>query len=174
MKEYNVEDMIFITDQIRDDLNAIFKYMQKIYLDRNFPANLEEDADPEISDDIVDTAHELTDQLFKALESLKVDENKIKTAQAIYTGGGVWLFIGELENGNYFLTANEGYTLILDEDPEDLDKSLEADWQEKHTIKDIGINESFIDDLMDYMKENGKQYGFTEPEYYRNYMKIEY
>jgi len=95
---------------------------------------------------------------------------KIKTAQAIYTGGGVWLFIGELENGNYFLTDDYGCTLILDENPEDLDESLTVEWQEKHTIKDIGIKKSFVNKLMDYMEENGRQYGFTETDHYRKYM----
>lgn len=99
---------------------------------------------------------------------------KIKTAQAVYTGGGVWLFFGELENGNYFLTDDNGCTLILDTDPIDLDESLMVEWQEEHTIKDIGINKSFIDSLMDYMEENGSQYGFTETDHYREYMKIDF
>lgn len=95
---------------------------------------------------------------------------KIKTAQAVYTGGGVWLFFGELENGNYFLTDDNGCTLILDETPENLDESLEVEWQETHTIEDIGIKKSFVKKLMDYMEENGRQYGFYETDHYRKYM----
>ena len=98
----------------------------------------------------------------------------IKTSQAIYTGGGIWLFIGELENGNYFLTDDYGCTLIFDTDPIDLDESLTDEWQEAHTIEDIGINKSFIDSLMDYMEENGRQYGFFETDYYREYMKTDF
>ena len=69
---------------------------------------------------------------------------KIKTLEAVYTGGGVWLFWGELEDGHYFLTAHEGWTTILTESPEDFDESLYEEWQEAHKVKDLE-NEKLVE-----------------------------
>ena len=44
--------------------------------------------------------------------------NKIKTAKAVDTGNNIWIFSGELEDGNYFLTSDLGITMILDEYPD--------------------------------------------------------
>lgn len=68
---------------------------------------------------------------------------KIKTLEAVYTGGGIWIFYGELEDGHYFLTAHEGWTVILTESPEDFDESLYEEWQEAHKVKDLE-NEELI------------------------------
>ena len=56
----------------------------------------------------------------------------IKSANAVYTGGGIWVFYGELEDGNFFLTDNDGYVALVDSDPSDFDESLYYDWQEEH------------------------------------------
>lgn len=56
---------------------------------------------------------------------------KIKRiTNATYTGGGIFVFTGETENGAWFLfsTEDEGITLV-NEDPSDLDTSLYWEWQ---------------------------------------------
>ena len=69
---------------------------------------------------------------------------KIKTLEAVYTGGGIWIFWGELEDGHYFLTAHEGWTVILTESPKDFDESLYEEWQEAHKVKDLENEELIV------------------------------
>ena len=108
-----------------------------------------------------------------------MNENKIKYAYAVYTGGGIWLFYGQLENGNYFLTDDYGTTQILDTDPSDFDESLYEDWQQEHLIKDLEDNEriDFGNQLLDWLETADSEYrgGIEEREidYYREYFKEE-
>lgn len=62
---------------------------------------------------------------------------RIKEANAVYTGGGIYLFYGKVYTGYYFLTDDHGWTLILDADPSDLDESTFPEWQEKHLVKEL-------------------------------------
>ena len=62
---------------------------------------------------------------------------RIKNVHAVYTGGGIWLFYGEMTGGKFFLTDDDGNTLILNDSPEDFDESLYPDWQEKHLFKEL-------------------------------------
>ena len=101
---------------------------------------------------------------------------KIKEAFAVYTGGNIWLFYGSLENGNYFLTDDNGATEILDEDPSDLDESLYYEWQQAHLVKELMHEErmEFCDKLLDYIFANpDHDGGMTEQEIkvYRGWFK---
>ena len=58
---------------------------------------------------------------------------QFKNVNAVYTGGGIWLFYGQYGK-DYFLAGDEGDVTLLDSDPSDLDESLYAEWQEKHLI----------------------------------------
>lgn len=64
-------------------------------------------------------------------------DNGFKYVNAVYTGGNIWLFYGQLNNQEYFLTDDNGCTLILDESPENFDESLEVEWQETHTKREL-------------------------------------
>ena len=79
---------------------------------------------------------------------------KIKKAHAVYTGGNIWLFYGKLKDGNYFLTDDNGCTLILDKNPKNLDKSTYEDWQMKHLVKELYHKEriNFCMKLLDYLE----------------------
>lgn len=85
-----------------------------------------------------------------------------KTAHAEYTGGNIWLFHGELTDGNYFLMDDEGAVMILDEDPADFEESLYDEWQEEHCITFLSGAERlrFCDDVM-YYCAIAKSGGFT-------------
>ncbi len=80
---------------------------------------------------------------------------KIKEAEAIYTGGNIWLFIGSLTDGNYFLVSDDGWALILNADPSNLDESLYDDWQKEHLIEEMDEGEelrAFQIQLLDLLK----------------------
>lgn len=98
-------------------------------------------------------------------------------ANAVYTGGNIWVFWGELENGAYFLTDNDGYTVLIDESPKDFDESLYYEWQEEHKVRDIEDEAERIDfcnKLCDRLLIDGAEGGFTESDvnYYREWFKV--
>ena len=74
---------------------------------------------------------------------------RFKNVSAVYTGGNIWLFYGELSTGEHFLTDDFGFTLILDESPANFDESLYIEWQHEHTIKELMDSErvTFCDAL---------------------------
>lgn len=66
---------------------------------------------------------------------------KIKNVVPEYTGGGIWIYSGEVEGGKWFLTSDD-YPLvcILDVDPfaeEYEDDFTFEEWQTEHRIEDI-------------------------------------
>lgn len=88
-------------------------------------------------------------------------ENKdISSANAEYTGGGVYIYWGKLGE-NYFLINHVcetlAFGLILDVCP-DLsdDETLMPEWQEAHTVKELTENElnQFIVDVLDWIITN--------------------
>lgn len=99
---------------------------------------------------------------------------KITKASAVYTGGNIWLFHGELDDGTYFLTDDNGCTQILDEDPSDFDESLYWEWQEEHLVRDLDDEEERVDfcnKLLDKLLDDGNRGGMSEDEIraYRKY-----
>jgi hypothetical protein len=52
---------------------------------------------------------------------------EIKTATADYTGGGIYIFYGQLENGLYFRTCDDWESIAICTEPTDTE---EADYQE--------------------------------------------
>lgn len=85
----------------------------------------------------------------------------IAKANAVYTGGNIWLFFGSLTDGNYFLTDDQGWTQILNADPSNLDESTFEDWQLDHLVKELAGDErvefcySIIDYLLTHPEDGG-------------------
>jgi len=73
---------------------------------------------------------------------------KVKSANACYTGGGIYMYYGKLNNGNHFLcwTDWEEYVLELDADPgtdENIEEAGYEDWQQAHTVRELPVMESY-------------------------------
>ena len=67
----------------------------------------------------------------------EINMNKIKSAIADYTGGGIYVYFGQLTDGRCFLTDDDSEedVLILNADVnENYDDAFYSDWQEAHTI----------------------------------------
>lgn len=82
---------------------------------------------------------------------------KIKEANAVYTGGNIWLFYGQLEDGNYFLTDDNGCTQILNANPgDDFEEACYYEWQQKHLVGELWHEErmNFCNKLLDYIFDN--------------------
>lgn len=65
---------------------------------------------------------------------------KIQEVSAIYTGGGVYVYNGRLEDGNYFMTCDdclESEVLIVDSDPNATEDSDYQEWQDAHKVASL-------------------------------------
>lgn len=64
-------------------------------------------------------------------------KHKIKTATAVYTGGGIYIYYGQLESGLYFRTADE-YEVIDICNADTSDESADyAEFYEAHSVEEI-------------------------------------
>lgn len=103
----------------------------------------------------------------------------IKEAYAVYTGGNIWLFYGQLEDGNYFLTDDNGWTEILNADPSDFDESLYEEWQQAHLVMELKNDErvKFCNELLDVLELSDCEHkgGITQMEIdtYRTWFESE-
>lgn len=83
--------------------------------------------------------------------------DNISFATAICSGGGIYLYLGQLDNGNYFLTDDDSidYCLFLNESPYDLEKSLYPEWQDSHKVSEysgeeaLGFNKKMLKWIID-------------------------
>ena len=106
--------------------------------------------------------------------------SEIRKAEAVYTGGNIWLFHGQLSDGNWFLTDDYGCVLILDTNPDnDWENCCYEDWQKAHLIKELVDKErtDFTDALADFMLTTETDVGpITDEEikYYKKYWREEW
>ena len=68
--------------------------------------------------------------------------NQLKNVEATYTGGGIWVFTGELKDGTFFMHDDNFDTRILSEYPDPWEDDTDTDkwsveWQEEHLVKDL-------------------------------------
>lgn len=68
--------------------------------------------------------------------------NQLKNVVATYTGGGIWVFTGELKDGTFFLHDDNFDTRILTEYPDPSNDDVWFDdWQTAHLVKDLNTEE---------------------------------
>lgn len=91
---------------------------------------------------------------------------KITRAEATYTGGGIYIYTGQLGSGEYFITSDiwdsGSCVLLMDVDPnENWDDNGEPDWQEAHTLYEIIDDsradtnvEDFLLEVFDFLAKN--------------------
>ena len=88
-------------------------------------------------------------------------KHKIKTATAVYTGGGIYIFYGQLENGlNFRVGDEEEPVYICDSDTE----SEEADyWEfyEEHTVEELREEDfkTFYNAMLTHILNGGATHG---------------
>lgn len=92
---------------------------------------------------------------------------KVKSAEASYTGGGWYVFLGEFSDGTYFIADYPYWDLrIVNEDPRptfwgddyDTDAGYEP-WQNAHLIKDLDgtDTEKFFDEMFKWILKNNPE-----------------
>ena len=78
-------------------------------------------------------------------------ERKIESVTPIYTGGGIWIFLGKVDRDLYFCAQDCDCYIVsfIDCDPlplvdSDTDGVFHADWLEKHTIAEFQDTEPVL------------------------------
>ena len=66
---------------------------------------------------------------------------KIKKATAIYTGGGVYIYHGQLEDGNYFRTCDGWDFIEICNSDTSVEEADYSEFYEKHSIDTIAGKE---------------------------------
>ena len=88
---------------------------------------------------------------------------KIENVTPIYTGGGIYVYIGELSDGNYFIASDQSFVgdyfdiRIVDENPADYEEDFcDVTWQEEHLVSDVvgGEAREFTIQLLEWVLEN--------------------
>lgn len=62
---------------------------------------------------------------------------KIKKATAIYTGGGIYEYIAELEDGNWIYGSDDGLIIVNESPLESYDECADCSWQQERLVKYI-------------------------------------
>lgn len=86
---------------------------------------------------------------------------RITRAIPCYTGGGIYVFTGRLQSGEWFVADNAPCSVrLLNEDPDGTDEAFYAEWQEEHLIRDLDDKEAehFYKNMVKWVKLN-KPYG---------------
>ena len=64
----------------------------------------------------------------------------IQKATAVYSGGGIYLYYAELDNGNWLL-GNDDWLIVVNQNPlvdeQTYEDSDYYEWQEEHLVKQI-------------------------------------
>lgn len=117
------------------------------------------------------------DEYEKKIATLKASlkGEKFVSVDPEYTGGGIYVFTGELADGNFFMADTANYDVrIVNEDPNipddmpddeawekygvtrDEDAWASVEWQEEHLVKDLTPNEAveFLKKMFKWVKDN--------------------
>lgn len=88
---------------------------------------------------------------------------KIVKAVAEYTGGGIWVFTGKLDDGTFFMADGFEYDIrIVNEDPDEVEDggAWYVEWQEEHLVRDLDTESqgpSFIVDIIEWIRANAPE-----------------
>lgn len=103
---------------------------------------------------------------------------KVIRANAEYTGGGIYIYTGQLDNGNYFQTSTgwEDYVQELDADPEEnWDENSDEMWQNEHLVEEHCGDEAMgiLRQAMKYIIDNQPTGNYAVGEIEDNLLSLE-
>lgn len=80
----------------------------------------------------------------------------VKNATAQYTGGGIYIYYGELDNGLWFRTADEDMYISICDSDTSVDEADYPEWYEEHEVKDVqGCDyENLFNDIILWIMHN--------------------
>lgn len=86
---------------------------------------------------------------------------KIKTATACYTGGGLYIYYGQLENGLFFRAYDDWESIcICDSDPE-AEEAETLEFYDAHTVRELTGDDftEFWNAILSHVLNGGEAYG---------------
>ena len=88
-----------------------------------------------------------------------------KNVEPCYTGGNIYVYVGQLESGEYFLADCECAIRLLNA-PMDLENEDHwyPEWQEEHLIKDLDETEgiSIMTDMLKWILDNAPEGNYSK------------
>lgn len=105
----------------------------------------------------------------KTIATLKASLKKSRfvSVEPEYTGGGIYVFTGELTDGNYFMADTANYDVrVLNADPNEptgmdalgiTERNIDSvEWQEEHLVKDLTPDEAvvFFKEMLKWVEDN--------------------
>lgn len=95
-------------------------------------------------------------------------EHKIKTATACYTGGGIYIYYGQLESGLYFRTCDECDTVYICDANTGTEEAEYTEFYEQHTAKELTGEafKSFLNRILTHVINGGPAF-----DKWSNYLK---
>lgn len=90
-----------------------------------------------------------------------MEKYKIKSATACYTGGGIYIYWGQLESGDHFRAVDDWEMIFILDEYAGIDNE-EADWPEfydEHTIEEVHGDdfEAFWNAMINHILEHDKR-----------------
>ena len=97
----------------------------------------------------------------------------IKTANACYTGGGIYIYYGELENGNFFRTCDDWESVEFCDADTSTEEADYYEFYEAHTIESIDGDAyiSFWNDMLMWIINNKPDGNYSVVELERRIIK---
>lgn len=88
-------------------------------------------------------------------------KHKIKTAAAVYTGGGIYIYYGQLESGLFFRTCDEWEAAYICTQETDTEEADYEEFYEKFAIEEITGDDfkTFWNAMINHILSGGKAMG---------------
>jgi hypothetical protein len=100
---------------------------------------------------------------------------KIKNANACYTGGGIYIYYGELENGLFFRACDDWESIEICNADTSTEEADFYEFYENHTIESIGGNDyiSFWNNMLLWIIHNAPKGNYNASELENRIINIE-
>lgn len=88
-------------------------------------------------------------------------QHKIKTATACYTGGGIYVFYGQLKSGLYFIAYDEWEVIYICNADTSAEESQYEDFYEQHAVEEIEGEafKAFWNQMLSHVINGGATHG---------------
>ena len=104
---------------------------------------------------------------------------KVKKAEAIYTGGGIYVYCGITEDGQHFMAGDEPEWVMLTNEPTMTDELSDdewndrwyPEWQDEHKTYETESDEesmTWVIAIYNWLMENGESYYHDDMQYRRD------
>lgn len=130
--------------RIRECRNEISEYEKRIGYETSEICRFTEDLE--------DIMNKIAELKTKATAS-----HNFKSVEPCYTGGGIYIFFGELADGTHFMADSSFFDVrILNEDASDNEDAWTAEWQDEHLKRDLTPTEAvaFFKQMFKWVKAN--------------------